>query len=58
MKIHNRIHDAAKAHRYEIEVTTKDGWNELWSIDANTRAQAASIAKKAGCTVNSVNMVG
>jgi hypothetical protein len=58
VKIHKHIHDSTKTRRYELTVITKDGWNECWSIDANTRAQAASIAKKAGCEVRDCNMVG
>lgn len=48
-----RIGNKTAKHLYEIG--TQHG---RIAVDANTRAQAASIAKKAGYEIHDVNMVG
>ena len=48
-----RIGNRNAAHLYEIETTV--GKIE---VDANTAAQAGKIARDAGYTVMSVNMIG
>ena len=48
---------SSACHKYEIEATL-NGVNGEVCVDANTRSQAAAIARKAGYTVRSVNMVG
>jgi hypothetical protein len=57
MKLTNEptpITDAKAKHSYAIEYAP----GQSVRVDANTRAQAASRAKKAGLTVRSVNMLG
>lgn len=49
-----RIGNRAANHLFQIEV---EGGKDI-EVDANTRSQAASIARKAGYVVRSVNMVG
>lgn len=44
-------------HHFELGVE-KDGIVSRISVDANTRAQAAKIAKEHGYAVRDVNMVG
>lgn len=50
----NRFHATEAKHRYEVFVSK----TEYVVVDANTRAQAARIAKLHGYNVCSVNMVG
>lgn len=52
-----RLGDRKAAHLYSVEVLTATGRTEI-DVDANTRTQAGSIAKKAGYVVCSVNMIG
>jgi hypothetical protein len=47
------ITKAGTIHAYEINTS-----NGKIEVHANTRSQAASIAKKAGYNVRDVNMVG
>ncbi len=49
--------DSSAEHRYYVEVMKEDFQTSVM-VDANTRTQAASYAKKAGYEVCSVNMVG
>jgi hypothetical protein len=49
-----RINTQNTEHLYEIEISAA----EKIEVEANTRSQAASIAKKAGFEVRSVNMIG
>lgn len=59
-----RLGDSNAKHLYVVEVWAKasnaTGARAMQSIDvdANNRAQAAAIAKRAGFEVCSVNMVG
>lgn len=53
-----RISKANTAHLYSIEVKLKDGTKGQVDVEGNNRNQAASLAKKAGYEVCSVNMVG
>ena len=56
-----RISTPNTEHLYEVEVADiKSPFGETFKIEveANTRSQAASIAKKVGYVVQSVNMVG
>jgi hypothetical protein len=49
-----RIDRPGSKHLYDIEVSS----GQYVQVEANTRAQAASIAGKHGYTVRSVNMIG
>lgn len=50
-----RLGNKNAKHRYEIQITAR---YDVVVVDANNRTQAATIAKKAGYNVMSVNMVG
>lgn len=52
-----RLGKRESKHLYRVEILTPAGRNEV-DIDANTRNQAGAIAKRAGYTVCSVNMIG
>lgn len=49
-----RINKTGSKHLYDVEVAS----GKYVQVEANTRAQAASIAGKHGYTVRSVNMIG
>ena len=48
------IYKAGTTHSYDIEVS----YDTFITVHANSRTQAAAIARKAGYEVRSVNMVG
>ena len=52
-----RITKSNTSHLYRLEVT-KDGAKGQVDVEANTRSQAANMARKAGYEVASVNMIG
>ncbi len=51
-----RFTDETLKHSYDIE-TVIDSQIAFITVDANTRSQAASFAKKNGYVVRSVNMI-
>lgn len=53
-----RVRAARASHAYDVEVARVDGDVTTLRVTAYTRASAASIARKAGYTVRSVNMIG
>lgn len=54
MQNKKHIADKAAKHTYGVEIASR----EIIRVDANTRAQAAARARKAGLVVRSVNMLG
>lgn len=57
-RIKTRIGDRASNHLFDVEVMLETGKREIIEVDENTRAQARSVAEKAGYLVASVNLVG
>jgi type II secretory pathway component PulF len=53
-----RINTPNTKHLYEIETVGKEGHKIKIEVEADNRNQAASVARKAGYEVHSVNMIG